>query len=66
MKDIVIIGRVIQMTEKRLTLDELYRTLGSVRGYCSFDSEISVRINEGREYLIIDDNGLEEIIIVKE
>ena len=54
------------MTEKRLTLNELSRILGSLRGYCSFDSEVIVRINEGREYIIIDDNGLEEIIKVKE
>ena len=55
------------MTEnKRLTLNELSRILESLRGYCSFDSEIIVRINEGREYIIVDDNGLEEIIKVKE
>lgn len=59
-------GDMADMTEKRLTLDKLYRTLGSLRGYCSFDSEVIVRINEGREYIIIDDNGLEEIIKVKE
>ena len=55
------------MTEnKRLTLNELCRKLGSLKGYCSFDSEIIVRINEGREYIVVDDNGLEEIIKVKE
>ena len=55
------------MTEnKRLTLNELSRILESLKGYCSFDSEIIVRINEDREYIVVDDNGLEEIIKVKE
>lgn len=50
---------------KRLTLNELYGKLGSLKGYCNFDSEVIVRINEGREYIVIDDNGLEEIVVVK-
>lgn len=51
---------------KRLTLCELQRQLGSLRGYCSIDSEVILRINEGREYIAISDKGLEEIIKVKE
>lgn len=54
------------MTEKRLTLNELCRKLESLKGYCNFDSEVIVRINEGREYIVVDDNGLEEIIKVIE
>lgn len=54
------------MTEKRLTLGELQRELDSIRGYCSTDSKVKLIINEGREYLHIDDNGLIEVIKVKE
>lgn len=55
------------MTEKkRLTLGELRIQIESLLGYCSIDSEVRVIINEGREYLHIDDRGLIEVIKVKE
>lgn len=53
------------MTEKRLTLGELQKQLDSIRGYTNMDSEIRLIINEGREYIHIDDNGLIEVIKVK-
>lgn len=55
------------MTEnKRLTLGELQRQLDSIRGYMNMDSKVKLIINEGREYIHIDDEGLIEIIKVKE
>lgn len=54
------------MTGKRLTLGELQRQLDSIRGYMSMDSKVQLIINEGREYIHIDDDGLIEVIKVKE
>ncbi|MBP5421682.1 MAG: hypothetical protein J6Y78_04470 [Paludibacteraceae bacterium] len=57
---------VVLLTEKRLTLGELQRQLDSVRGYMNMDSKVRLIINEGREYIHIDDDGLIEVIKVKE
>lgn len=54
------------MTEKRLTLGELQRQLDSIRGYMNMDSKVKLIMNEGREYIHIDDDGLIEVVRVKE
>ncbi|WP_458406004.1 hypothetical protein [Methanobrevibacter sp.] len=51
---------------KRLTLKELKQKILCLKEYyqLSDNAEIRLRINEGREYIVIDDNGFEEIIKV--
>lgn len=58
--------QVVELIEKRLTLGELQRQLDSVRGYMNMDSKVRLIINEGSEYIHIDDDGLIEVIKVKE
>lgn len=51
---------------KRLTLKELKHKILCLKEYyqLSDNAEILLRINEGKEYIVIDDNGFEEIINV--
>lgn len=51
---------------KRLTLKELKQKVVCLKEYyqLSDNAEILLRINEGKEYIVIDDNGFEEIINV--
>lgn len=55
------------MSEDRITLKELKQKIVCLKEYyqLSNDAKIFLRINEGREYIVIDDNGIEEIIVVK-
>lgn len=57
-------NKVINMSEKRLTLGELKHQIREIQDYykLSDNTEIIVRVNEDREYIDIDG----EIIKVKE
>lgn len=56
------------MTEKRLTIKELKQKIRCREvEYCLDDNaKVGVRVNEGREYLVLNYGDLEEIIIINE